>query len=479
VCYRWAFVLFGRGAAIVALIQWAFAPEILAYGSLITSDAAAAALGLLAGYTFWSWMRSPTLDRACVAGLCLGIGLLTKFTFFVFFPMWIVAAFCLCFVRIVHASSFTRGLALVAGHFGLIFVISLLVINTGYLFEGSFRPIGSYAFESKSFNECQARLGAGSSPLSALLRDLPVPLPEAAVAGMDLQKSDFEAEQFGYLWGQWKKGGWWYYYLAGFAGKLPIGWMVAFALSFASFLFTARFSKGFAKDALFLLFPLVAVLLICSSQKNMSRHLRYALPALPFAFVWTSQLASALGTAPRSVLVIKAIGIAALGWSVVASIVHAPHWLAYQNELVEGGPRGTNCVLESNLAWGQDLLYLKQWYDANPSARPLYTALDGIDPRLLDIDATSAPMLPMSVQNLSQNGGVPHGWYAVDVNYLNGAELEYTCNWVSAPRGDGAVAPREGYAYLYGLRPVCRVGATIYMFQVADQKNSPASGGNE
>jgi hypothetical protein len=68
VCYLWARDLYGRPAGVMACTVWCFEPNILAHASLITSDAAAAALGALACYTFWQWLKSPSWRLAIFAG---------------------------------------------------------------------------------------------------------------------------------------------------------------------------------------------------------------------------------------------------------------------------------------------------------------------------------------------------------------------------------------------------------------------------
>ncbi len=60
---------------------------------------------------------------------------------------------------------------------------------------------------------------------------MPVPLPRNYVLGIDLQKSDFENQDMSYLRGQWRVGGWWYYYLYAMAIKVPLGTWVLLLLA--------------------------------------------------------------------------------------------------------------------------------------------------------------------------------------------------------------------------------------------------------
>ena len=57
---------------------------------------------------------------------------------------------------------------------------------------------------------------------------VPVPVPRNYLLGIDVQKRDFESHYYSYLRGEWRKEGWWYYYLYGLAVKVPLGvWALA------------------------------------------------------------------------------------------------------------------------------------------------------------------------------------------------------------------------------------------------------------
>ncbi len=90
ICLRWARDLYGRAAGTVALALWCFSPSVLAYGHLITPDAATAAMGVAAAYSFWRWLKTPTWQWTLGAGLLLGLAELTKTTWVVLFPLWVV-----------------------------------------------------------------------------------------------------------------------------------------------------------------------------------------------------------------------------------------------------------------------------------------------------------------------------------------------------------------------------------------------------
>ena len=76
-CFCWSSELWkSRLGGLFSLILWCLSPNILAHGSLITPDCAAAALGL-GSDLFWRWLRRRCWSRAVACGLSLGIAELT------------------------------------------------------------------------------------------------------------------------------------------------------------------------------------------------------------------------------------------------------------------------------------------------------------------------------------------------------------------------------------------------------------------
>ena len=86
--YRWAKELYGNAAGLVTLTLYVFEPNLLAHGELITPDGACTAFGILAGYTFWRWLKQPTWTRTTLAGGALGLAELSKMSWLILFGLW-------------------------------------------------------------------------------------------------------------------------------------------------------------------------------------------------------------------------------------------------------------------------------------------------------------------------------------------------------------------------------------------------------
>lgn len=124
-----------------------------------------------------------------------------------------------------------------------------------------------------------------------------------------------------------------------------------------------------------------------------------------------------------------------------------PHSLSYFNELV-GGPKGGPAhLLDSNVDWGQDLLYLRRWLDAHPEARPLGLAFHGkYDARAVGIDSVAPPPGPPAAHLAQDQTGPLPGWYALSVTEIRG--------------------PHGYFGYFLRFEPVAMAGYSICIYHV-------------
>jgi hypothetical protein len=333
------------------------------------------------------------------------------------------------------------------------------LLNFGYGFEGSFTRLREYRFLSQSLGgrlpldqRVHQRRNRFEHSWGA---NIPIPLPKNYVLGIDYVKREFENKMQSYLRGEWQLGGWCHYYLYACLTKVPLGTWLLGLLAVGMTVWECRGKQRRNKDSLtkpllaaasdqsrvegaathvtwrdeiVLLAPAVAVFVLVSSQTGFNHHLRYVLPAFPFLFIWVSKVGSvferarhggqaadeggrtngtltpALSQRERGrwtkawrTWLMRGIVAGALGWSVVSSLAVYPHSLSYFNELV-GGPKNGHWHLgSSNTDWGQDLLYLKNWYDEHSGARPVHLAyaLQMFDPVIVGIDYEQVPAGPV------------------------------------------------------------------------------------
>lgn len=419
-CFRWGRELYGAAAGLLALTLWCFCPNIIAHGQLITSDIAATACVVAACYMFWRWLKSPAWWNTMFSGLILGVAELAKTTLVVFYSLWPL-------LWLIYRWTDRRGMAREGWlrEFAMLctcLAIALYIVNVGYGFEGSLTKLGDFRFISQLLTGAsgadQAREG-GNRFADSWIADVPVPLPRNYVAGIDLQRKDFESyrHEF-YLGGVWSHTGWWYYYLYAMAIKVPLGTWLLFLI--ATSVRLLNWPSAPFRDVFLLLVPAAVVLAVASSQTGMNEHMRYVLPILPFVFIWLGSVTICLRTPSdtsrtRAVRnLISRIAVVAVVGSTTSSLGQYPHSLSYFNEIIGGSRNGWKHLTNSNIDWGQDLLYLKQWSVEHPTAKPLRMALYGaITPKLAGIDGEV--FLPYA-----DKPELAPGWYAVSATILSG-----------------------------------------------------------
>jgi hypothetical protein len=467
VCWRWAGEVFGGVAGLLALALWCFCPNVLAHGQMITPDVGAAALGVAAQYCFWRWLKEPDWGWAYAAGAVLGLAELTKMTWTVLFLLWPLLWLAW---RWPQRRTLRRSVWLGQGKQLLcMLALAFFLINAGYGFEGSFERLGDYTFTSKPLSgqpESAPAREPGNRFAGGPLGRILVPFPQAYVMGIDGQKADFEEKYWSYLGGDWRKGGWWYYYLYGLAVKVPLGtWLLALL---AVGLACGRGSyRAPWRDELTLLAPAVVILALVSSQTGFNHHLRYVLPVFPFAFILISRVGLA---AARGAKTVAAIGAAALAWSVVSSLLVYPHNLSYFNELVGGPTHGGEHLVDSNLDWGQDLLELRRWLAEHPEARSLgLVYFGGFDPVAAGLEFTLPPPGPVTGSDRVGPGAVTlgprPGWFAVSETILRGYGFG-----VFDGKGGRIWLEGPGYAYFQHFRPVARAGYSIVIYSITAEE---------
>ncbi len=421
VCWRWASRLYGRNSGLIALLLWSFSPNLLAWGGTICPDAAAAALGLVAGYTFWRWLEQPGAGSAVLAGIGLTLAVWTKSTWLLLFGLWPALW---CGWRIARRGE-AEPCPSVAGVAGIL-LIGLYGLNAGYGFAGTGTRLGDFEFISQSLSGSDRPGVTGNRFTGTRLPGVPVPLPADFVQGLDIQRGDFERGKISYLRGEQQQGGWWWYYLYAAGVKTPLGTLLLGLLAVVLLLAGPQGAGRWRQGEWVVLLPAVCVFVLVSSQTGFNRYLRYVLPAVPFLFVWISRVGSLFDrTEPRRGLSVARVAVMLLlCWSTVSSLRVWPHSTSYFNELAGGPAGGHRHLLDANIDWGQDLLELREWTLQHPEARPLYVSTFGwVEPEQAGIDAEPVPHLLLDRAGRIVDGAIDEvspGWSAVSVNHVMG-----------------------------------------------------------
>ena len=299
--FRWSSERFGLKGGLLSLLLYAFCPTVIAHSRFVTMDVALAAFLTFALYHLWRYTQGGRRSDLVLCAVSLGLALATKFSAPVIVP--VVIAFVVLKAKRV-------------GPPALVLAVAALVLWAAYLFGD----------------------------------------PMQYVNGLRRVNQDHPAEHRYFLLGQYRAGGFWYYFAAAFLMKTPIPTLVALAAA-AIHAWRTRATTG--RDDLVLLVP-AAVFFAATSIWAHNLGVRYLLPAYPLLFIFAGRLAEPLA-AHRAGRVVG--GVLAM-WLVARGVTTHPDQLAYFNEATGGPALGYRRLDDSNVDWIQDLKRLKAFLDA-------------------------------------------------------------------------------------------------------------------
>jgi 4-amino-4-deoxy-L-arabinose transferase-like glycosyltransferase len=422
----WGWQAGGSAAGLFALFLYAFSPAILSSAALITPDLCLTFFSTLTFYALWRYLKRPAPAKMLLAGLALGLTLLSKYT-------GILSALAIVVIVCVQAISHRRPHDAAAGgkprlrHLAILFLAAILVVDAGYFFIGTFRFLDGAAFRSHLFQSVAA---------TGILHWIPSPLPRAYVMGVDMQYTVLENGFRYFMLGKVQSQGFFLYYVVAFFTKSPVPFLL---LIWAALMFRRKGENDRALEWV-LLVPAV-IFVAYFSFTRVSRGIRYILPIYPLLFLWVSQ--AAIHYARRMRRFMPVLAALAL-WYAGSCLSIAPHYLAYFNEL-SGGPRnGRNILDESDFDWGQDLGSLGKYLREHDIRRIQLSYFGTADPGHYGISYDPLPCDP--VLALRSNEPIA----------VSATAMHWDCN-----------------RWLEGLEPADSIGYTILLFNLPPAPSSP------
>ncbi|GHT23345.1 hypothetical protein FACS189419_07160 [Planctomycetales bacterium] len=425
--YRFASELYGQRSGVMFLILWTFSPLVLGWGATICPDAAAASLGIAGLYMFRLYLRNPSWRNTFLAGFGLGLLPLMKLTWIIAYPIWLLV--WLVWQKQINIRTWN------IPKMCILILVSLYVINTGYIFDGTFRLLKDYKFISGTLTGQDASktkaIKPGNRFADSILGYIPVPLPGEFVQGIDTQRRDFERGIGSYMNGVWSEHGWKHYYAYVLLLKEPLGILL---LSVITIGVTFFYRKNYpVREELILLLPTLLIFAFISSQDGFSLHPRYILLVLPFLYLWVSKTAR-YTTRKEPVLLVLTTGCVL--WCVISSMSFYPYSMSYFNELAGKPTDYPKYLLGSNISWGQEAYDVKRWLDKHPDAKPLYLSVSS--------------SIPLNKMGIGEEKAVPTdpaiGWMLIDVNSL--------------------YEKADNYAWLKKHQPVEMIGYSIWVYHI-------------
>jgi 4-amino-4-deoxy-L-arabinose transferase-like glycosyltransferase len=399
----WARRRFSPGVALLAVAVFTSLPPVLGHAGVITTDLAVTAAFALALAALEAFLDHPSRRRALGLGGAIGVGVLAKMSFLVYFPP---AAILLFLAR--------RRLPSIR-HAILVVVAAFVVLWGGYRFDvGKPSELSRDAVFLFHYTVPEPFIGVARWSAQQTM-----PAPAFALGLASLKFHDQQGHR-SYLLGETSESGWWYYFPVVFFYKTPIPLLLL--LGWGMFLKPARIHSAIA----------VAVLVVAMTG-SINIGVRHILPMyVPLAIVAGLAVADVWRRASGAFgrVVIGAI----VGWLIVGSAVAHPDYLAWFNGFAQPDP--SRIAVDSNLDWGQDVLRLGR------TAKAM-----GID--TLHVDVVGTIHLEPFVRPVPFDANVKTpGWVAVSETQL-------------------AMKSRDGaYGWLRSYRPVARVGESIRLYRI-------------
>lgn len=465
--FFWARKLYGNAAGLFALFLFAFSPNLIAHGSLANTDLPIAFFMALSLFCFdrAAWRLTPL--SAGLAGVTLGLALLTKFSAPLLLPIMLVVAVFRLFDRRPMEVRF-RGPSVAdtwrkkAVAFLVLFCVAIAlayaVVWAGYRFrycpyaDGVERPL----WFSNPMNPPQ-------SPIYRFLHYNHV-LPHAYLEGFRYVGET--TVRYAYLDGRhnwddpYHAASWPHYFIMTTLYKTPVAALIFFIVAVGGAFWWSR--KTWPREV-----ALIAGIIIyfaAASLSGMYIGHRHILPVIPLAIILTGKIVNHLRPRQRidAIVIRSAFAILAL-WCVFSAASIYPNYLAYFNEIAGGPGNGPKHLSDSNIDWGQDLPLLKKYIDDNRIDYAHLIYFGNADPRYYGVRCrffTAPAFWPDNAtrqtpsSDLSEAAGVRIGdYFAVSATLLD----------ETFPMPDRRVATLV--RKFRDEEPVAKIGYSIYIYK--------------
>ena len=403
--------LFGNAGALVSVILFAFCPNMLANGALVSTDLTLAATLLASTWFSWRLLHAVTWPNLIGSLLAFSLLVISKMTAVLIVPIAVI----LIVVRFFNhepwpwqlrgkTSVATRGRQSVA-----LAALILLHCVAGWITIWT-------AFDFKYV--------ARGNPADATLT-LPRPPPDSEVHGVISQLADFcyrthvlpegyvngmeqligtSKSRASFMDGHWKTGGQPWFFPYAFWVKTPPALFCLLVLGVVGWAWPRKAgispdtpAQPSAHGALYHaipLFVLVAVYMAVAMRQGLNIGIRHILVVYPVCHILAGSVALSFPSRKHALKIAVAL---LLGWYAVDSLAVRPSYLAYFSSVAGGPAQGYRRLADSSLDWGQDLPGLKRWLAThNPDDRePVFFSYFGIgDPDYYSITSDRLPGFP-------------------------------------------------------------------------------------
>src|SRR5215475_11787082 len=243
--FLWARALCGLTAGIAALAIYSFDPNVLAHSSIVHTDVPFALCFFAGTYFFWRTLNRFTWINLLCSSLCFALSSITKFSFIVILPVWVVLGIIRVFSSEPQQSQITSPELVdrASSKAAILAIVLATAVTMAYVVIWAAYGFRFDAVGQQTGQMLVGRLLSKESWLSPLLilNAKYFVLPEAWVYGLldtfrDLDRSS-------YLLGEISNEGSWLYFPTAFTVKTPLPTLALIGAGLGLVLFQRRAHK--------------------------------------------------------------------------------------------------------------------------------------------------------------------------------------------------------------------------------------------
>ena len=510
VLFVWVRARAGNGGALIALVLYAFCPNILAHGSIAGTDLMAAAAFFISVICYIALIRQITLIRLVAAGSALGVLFTTKLVAFFILPTvlvlgisritdpWPLHLFGSPITQMWQKSLALIGIVLILGGF----VVSAIWGVYGFQFRDS------RGDEIASSN--QKEVNKVSTPALHWVATHRL-LPEAYLIAVN---KVLIVQNTGYLRGETSYEGWWWYFPYALLVKTPIPTLLCFLFGFGvAVVQLSRLwdkpSANVPENVLEWMGLTLSVFFYMGIAMVSSYNVGIRL-MLPIYLCLMSLVGLSVSHFEKSKIFRYTICLL-LVWLGFTFVYQSRDPLAYFNEFAGGSKNGYKHLVDSNLDWGQDLPLLAAYLEDRENRKIWLEYFGTLSPSAYDIDFRRivAPYAQPKSNDVLLDP-ISSGLYVVSLTHLFGgyvldnpfhypmdlkrwmtlhrkvglynkgllepeSQNLYKTTYGASPTKEERITLRgfQGYSLLNHLRqrePDDRIGYTMFVYQLTDEE---------
>lgn len=449
--FKWARELYGDKVALLVLLLYAFYPDVIAHGRLVTTDIAAALGFVITIYFFDRALTLRTRLNTFYAAIAFALAQSLKFSafllFFILLMMIIIKAILEKNKEIKFWKTFWSYFKI---YFWTCFISVFLVWLIYIPFCWNTPPEIEHKVIEMNLTTDPATLSLRNflhyfenNPITLALGHyfLGIMLVVARVAGGNAT----------FILGHLSdKSIPWYFPMAWLI-KTPISIIVLFLSSVGYFIFKKNKGKKDVWIASLIFLPFL-VYWGFTLKGSLNIGIRHLMPTVPFVLLSIGYLLKPIFDT-KKITILKSASIILILYMIISVISYYPSFIGYFNESVPRSERH-KYLIDSSLDWGQDLLRLKKYVDDNNIKNIKVDYFGGSQPSYY---------LPESTQWRSSYGPTT-GWIAVSATFYQSSKLY------------GPKENKWSYEWLDDIEPTANIGGSILVYNIpADYfvKNPP------